>query len=220
MRTYLAINLAIIAGPLLLTFLPGFRFYRRWRPLLISILTVGLLFIIWDVLVTGLGHWAFNPRYVTGAKLLGLPIEEWLFFVTVPYSCLFLYEQMLTYLRDGEIAVNRRLFYWAALACLTGALLASDKGYTVLVLLATGAWCLSVPVYHQPLVSSRLYWAWIGIGMVLFFIFNAVLTALPVVTYGPNAILNLRVGTIPLEDFLYNFTLLTLYAAVYRRVRK
>jgi lycopene cyclase domain-containing protein len=220
MTTYLLIDLAIIGGPLLLTFLPWFRFYRRWRPLLIAILTVGLPFIIWDALVTALGHWAFNPRFVTGVKLFGLPVEECLFFVTVPYSCLFLYEQMITYLRDGSVKVNLRLFFWTALACFTGALLSFNKGYTFIVLLAAGLLLLSPLVYRERFFSSRLFWWWMLACVLLFCVFNFVLTALPVVVYNPNAILNIRVGTIPIEDFFYNFTLLTLYAAVYGSFRR
>jgi lycopene cyclase domain-containing protein len=154
--------------------------------------------------------------YTTGRKLFGLPVEEVLFFVTVPYSCLFLYEQMVTYLRDTRVEINPRLFIWLALGCFTAALMAYDKGYTCLVLLAAGLLFLSARVWHERFLSSRLFWWWMAICMALFFVFNYVLTALPVVVYNPNAILGVRVGTIPLEDFFYNFVLLTLYAAVYR----
>jgi lycopene cyclase domain-containing protein len=220
MKTYLLINLAIITGPLALTFLPVFRFYRRWRPLLAATFLVGALFSVWDVLVTRQGHWAFNPLYVAGLKMFGLPLEEWLFFVTVPYSCLFLYEQMATYLREEEGKVDPRFYLWTALACLAGALFSFDRGYTFIVLLATGLLFLSARVYPERFFASRLFWWWMAACMLLFFVFNFVLTALPVVVYNPNAILGVRVGTIPLEDFFYNFVLLTLYLLVYRWFRE
>ncbi|MFA5113090.1 MAG: lycopene cyclase domain-containing protein [Candidatus Margulisiibacteriota bacterium] len=220
MGTYLLINLAIIAGPFGLSFLPWFRFYRRWPAVLAALAAVGALFIGWDVLVTWRGDWAFNPQYISGLKLLGLPVEEWLFFVTVPYSCLFLYEQMATYLRDATVEINARLYFWLALACFTGALLNTDRGYTCLVLALTGLIFLSARIYHERVFASRLFWWWMAICMLLFYGFNYILTALPVISYAPAAVLGVRVGTIPLEDFFYNFTMLTLYLAVYRRFRR
>ena len=54
------------------------------------------------------------------------------------------------------------------------------------------------------------------LSFVLFFVANSVLTALPIVSYGPQAILGIRVYTIPLEDFFYNFGMLGYYLFFYR----
>ncbi len=56
---------------------------RKYRKILA---TVGLLGIpigfIWDyVSVNVLSLWSFNPNRITGIWILGLPLEEWLFFV-------------------------------------------------------------------------------------------------------------------------------------------
>jgi hypothetical protein len=40
---------------------------------------------------------------------------------------------------------------------------------------------------------------------------NSVLTALPVVEYDSGAIWGLRVGTIPMEDFFYNYPMQSFY---------
>jgi hypothetical protein len=37
----------------------------------------------------------FNADHVWGTYFLGLPIEEWLFFVCVPYACVFTYHCLL-----------------------------------------------------------------------------------------------------------------------------
>lgn len=55
----------------------------------------------------------------------------------------------------------------------------------------------------------------------LFITFNMVLTAIPVVRYGPehiwggDGLFNGRFFTIPLEDFFYNFSMLTWYLLAY-----
>jgi lycopene cyclase domain-containing protein len=36
----------------------------------------GLFFLFWDVLFTMKGVWSFNPQYIIGVTLWGLPLEE------------------------------------------------------------------------------------------------------------------------------------------------
>ena len=50
------------------------------------------LFIPWDIYFTAKGVWDFNPNFIIDVKFLYLPIEEWLFFIIVPYACVFIYE--------------------------------------------------------------------------------------------------------------------------------
>ena len=52
------------------------------------------------------------------------------------------------------------------------------------------------------------------------FIVNNVLTSTPIVLYSPDAIWGARVTTIPVEDFLYNFALLSLYLLVYLALKR
>jgi lycopene cyclase domain-containing protein len=47
---------------------------------------------VWDIAVTARGHWVFNPHYVLGIELFGLPLEEWLFFVIIAFVSVFTYE--------------------------------------------------------------------------------------------------------------------------------
>jgi lycopene cyclase domain-containing protein len=89
--------LAVIAGCLLVT-LPlelvlGARVYRQPGRLVRSLTPAVAVFVAWDVIAIDRGHWWYNPRYVTGGRLLGaLPVEELAFFVAVPICALLTYE--------------------------------------------------------------------------------------------------------------------------------
>ena len=80
--------LALLAGCLLATapleFLLRTRVYRRWRRLLLAITPGLLLGVGWDRYAVGHRQWSFDRRYLSGLRLVGLPIEEVLFFVVIP----------------------------------------------------------------------------------------------------------------------------------------
>ena len=89
--------LAVLAGCLLVT-LPlelvfGARVYRQPRRLVRALAPAVAVFVAWDVVAIDRGRWWYNPRYVTGWRLLGaLPVEEFAFFVAVPICALLTYE--------------------------------------------------------------------------------------------------------------------------------
>jgi lycopene cyclase domain-containing protein len=59
------------------------------------------------------------------------------------------------------------------------------------------------------------FWWFQLLLMAIFLIANTFLTALPVITYGDNSAIGYRIGTIPLEDFLFNFALINLFVVTY-----
>lgn len=82
---YLGLMVACLALTLPLEFIYDARVYRRPRRLLTALVPVLIIFGVWDLYAIGRGHWDFNPRYVTGIIVPGgIPIEELLFFVTIP----------------------------------------------------------------------------------------------------------------------------------------
>ena len=98
MLNYLIIDVLIIIFPFLLSFKWKFKYYIYYKPLFASITIVGGVYIIWDIIVTMRGDWAFNEKFLSKiyfpTKEVGLPIEEILFFIVVPYACIFIYENL------------------------------------------------------------------------------------------------------------------------------
>jgi lycopene cyclase domain-containing protein len=106
------------------------------------------------------------------------------------------------------------------LALLAASLAFYPQGYTAKALASCGFFLLVAFLLDRPLLESKQYWMWLAICYVPFLIINTVLTALPVVEYNSKAIWGLRFGTIPLEDFFYNYAMLSFYLLVYRIARK
>lgn len=216
MSFYLYLNLAIIAFPLIFSFEKRIRFYKKFKPLSISLLVVGIFFVSWDIFATFRGHWSFNPAYTNDIRILGLPIEEILFFLTVPYSCLFTFDAIIHFLGDRQLFSPRKWFVTIIGALIIlAAFTFFSREYTFLALVSVGLAIIFTSLVNARLFSTRAYWIYTLLTLILFLIFNYILTSTPVVEYSPNAITGFRITTIPIEDFLFNYSMLTSYLTLY-----
>lgn len=59
------------------------------------------------------------------------------------------------------------------------------------------------------LFCKKSFWIFWGVMAIMIFIINGYLTWRPIVTYNNFFNLNLRIFTIPVEDFFFGFSLLT-----------
>jgi lycopene cyclase domain-containing protein len=90
----IVLSIIVIPTLLLSTLHKNSPLKGKFKVLFFSILISSLPFLIWDVYATYQGHWQFNPKFNLGIYLLNLPLEEVLFFFTVPFSCLFLWSEI------------------------------------------------------------------------------------------------------------------------------
>lgn len=97
---YLIVLAATLFFPLVLSRDKNLSIWKRKSALWKAILWASLPFWIWDVIVTERGHWSFNERYVVGLTLLGMPIEEWLFFIVVAFVSIFTWESVKYFTRN------------------------------------------------------------------------------------------------------------------------
>ncbi|MDB4678155.1 lycopene cyclase domain-containing protein [bacterium] len=210
--TYLIINLLTIFVPMLRSFEQRINMVNKWKALFPAIFIVGFIFILWDILFTQMGVWGFTEEHLIGINLFGLPLEEMLFFLTIPYACLFIYE-VLNYLikRDFLGGFARPLFL-----ILSGLLLGLgfhyiQKCYTSVTFLLTSGWLLFL-VWRNPSWLGRFLISYL-VALIPFFIVNGVLTGTgldnPVVWYDNSENLGIRLGTIPVEDIIYTLLLLS-----------
>lgn len=110
--SYLLINFLTILFPLILSFDKRVRFYEKWKYIFPGLFITGLLFLIWDYLFTVYEVWSFNPAYIMGLYILDLPLEEILFFITVPFACIFIYECLNYYLKTDLLKPVSKYISW------------------------------------------------------------------------------------------------------------
>lgn len=216
---YLLLDLFTISVPLLRSFEPKIRFVKRWPALFVAIGITGAFFVLWDVLFTHLGVWGFNDRYLLGVRLFLLPIEEWMFFVAVPFACMFVYEVLNYFVRADPLKnVARPLSLGLAVLLVALGLASLPRLYTSsTALLAATMLLLQVFVIRGPYLG-RFYLSYL-VSLVPFFIMNGILTGSftdePVVWYDDTQNLGLRLGTIPVEDSIYLLLLLLMETSIY-----
>ncbi len=215
MSTYLLINIAIIFFPLILSFDKNLKFYKKVPYVLQSVAFISTAYIVWDVIATKRGDWAFNPEHLIGINILGLPIEEILFFFTVPYSCIFIYETVCFYIKETKLNFNGKLFLIPAILIIILGIIFYDQNYTFTVSIFVGAFFIGAILFNQSLLASRNFWITMLISFLPFLIVNYFLTSIPVVTYNDTAFSGKRFITIPYEDFLYSFSMISLWILFY-----
>lgn len=214
---YLIFNLIVISGPLLLSFDRKVAYYKKWPQVFLAIFLALIPFITWDALVTG-RHWWFNEQYIIGTRLFGLPLEECLFFITVPFSSLFVWEVLAAYFSNRKIQSLRWLRSGLMVGIPTGIVLFGiGKEYTGLATFGLGLvamldYLLKTGIFLQ---SRILSFSAILTGLML--VFNGFLTARPVVLYDYDFQIPLLIYTIPLEDFLFGYTLIYLCTILYQK---
>jgi lycopene cyclase domain-containing protein len=212
MSLYLVLDLLAISIPFAFSFEKRLQFYRLWKGLFFSIFLVGLIYVIWDSIFTRLGVWGFNPHYLTGKYLFNLPIEEYLFFICVPYAGVFTFHVFKTLMPEFTIGEKyiRLIIFTTAITLLITGLICSSRLYTCSTFLFTALSLVLSYIFFRPLLAHFIL-TYAAI-LIPFFILNGMLTGMwienEVVWYNDTENLGIRLFTIPLEDVFYGMALI------------
>ena len=209
-----------LAYPLAQSFERRIYYYKKWKFLLTSILLMMLLYIPWDIWFTHWSVWQFNNDYICGLKLFLLPIEEWLFFIIIPFACVFIHE-VLNYFFNKELEPSAyvKISLLLALILAFSSVIWSDKLYTLVCFSLTSVSLFILSIYKPRWIGSffRTY----IISLIPFLIINGFLTGsfneTPIVSYSSNHIIGIRIMNIPIEDSIYCLLMLLIVIAVYER---
>lgn len=217
--TYLFLDLITLSPILFLSFDKWVKFYKNWIPSLISIMIIGAIFIVWDVWFTNVGVWKFNYDYLIDITLINLPLEEWLFFLVVPWVCVFIAECLHIHLNKYIYKIN---FIPSLYILLVGALvgLYFAKGLYTQVNFSLFLLVFALQFIFWGKQKLNLYALTYLVHLIPFYIVNGVLTGQPILIYNNAENLGIRVETIPIEDFLYSYNLIGLVFLLYFPLKK
>ena len=200
------------------------KYIKRWKAVFSAITITAVFFIIWDIIFTKIGVWSFNPRYHSGIEFFHLPLEEWLFFICIPYSSIFIHFAFHYFCPTISLSDNtvKRIYWTLMLVLLPTITMNYDKWYTfinysVLVLV------LTYTVYKAPKILNTYFITFLII-LIPFAIVNGILTGSfidePVVSYNNDENLGIRLGTIPVEDVGYAFTMMLMSLVLIMKFEK
>jgi lycopene cyclase domain-containing protein len=216
---YLILDLGAISVPFLFSFHPKINFYKKAKFAWISILSAALIFIVWDIYYTHLGVWGFNPRYLSGFMFFNLPIEEVLFFICIPYACLFTY-YCFTLFVDSLIFKKAETFITAILLVflLVFGFLNFPKLYTFYTFIPLAIILAGLKFYFKMPWLNKFYFSYLVL-LIPFTIVNGILTGTgleePVVWYNDLENMGFRILTIPFEDVFYGMLLILLNVTLF-----
>jgi len=221
---YLILHGFILLPIIALSFDKRVAYYTKWKYLLPAVFIVGMVFIIWDFIFTKVGVWGFSDDYTMIYRFLHLPIEEWLFFLSAPFACVFIYECLRYYFPKDTFRNWDRLITTVLVFLFTVlGLYFWGNLYTSVTCLCT-AILLLVHFLSVPNTYRTFFYKVQLVCYIPFTLINGVLTGSitisPIVQYNPLEMIDQRIITIPVEDFIYCFMLILSVVTVYEYFRE
>ncbi|MDG1427658.1 MAG: lycopene cyclase domain-containing protein [Crocinitomicaceae bacterium] len=208
---YLYLLIASVSGPLFLSiFFPDV--IKNWGKFILSTTLIAAVFLVWDAIFTANGVWGFNDDYILGFSFFGMPIEEWLFFLVIPFCSIYLHFAIDRHFPNLKLGKNLTIYLTIILLVLLSIVLFMNlsKAYTAVnysFLLLTMILGL---IFHIKLLQQ--FYLTLIVILIPFLIVNGILTGViteePVVWYNDAENLGIRIITIPIEDIGYAFTML------------
>ena len=208
---YLYLLIASVSGPIFLTiFFPDV--IKNWGKFILSTTLIAAVFLVWDAIFTANGVWGFNDDYILGFSFFGMPIEEWLFFLVIPFCSIYLHFAIDRHFPNLKLGKNLTIYLTIILLVLLSIVLFMNlsKAYTAVnysFLLLTMILGL---IFHIKLLQQ--FYLTLIVILIPFLIVNGILTGViteePVVWYNDAENLGIRIITIPIEDIGYAFTML------------
>jgi len=222
---YLVLMLASIAYPLLQSFERRITMFRKWKHIFPAILITAGFFIIWDEFFTRIGVWSFNEKYILGILIGSLPLEEWLFFLIVPYACFFVYFVANYFIKKDLFRTSYKyVSIVMIILLLVFAGIYYNRWYTATTCILPALLLIWLTFVKQVTYLGRFFTGYF-FSLIPFLIVNGVLTSKPVVIYNNFENSGIRIfidgiSNIPIEDLAYCLLLLLMNISLYERFQQ
>ena len=212
--TYLLVDFLTIIVPLIFSFHPKLKFHKNFKAFFLGSILTAFIFIVWDILFIKIGVWGFNPEYVSGIYFFNLPVEEILFFICIPFACLFTYHCLNLFFNIKWNPKTENIFVLSlSLLLLFIGFYFHSKLYSSSTFISLGILLLVLKYFAKINWLAKLVIIY-PVLLIPFFIVNGILTGSgleqPVIWYNNSENLGIRLFTIPVEDIFYGFELILL----------
>ena len=212
MSLYLLLNIASLSIPLAYSFEKRMHFIKWWKQVFLAISITAFVFIVWDVIFTKNGVWGFNHAYLIGIDIINLPLEEWLFFICIPYASIFTHYALKYFF--PTIGFNRKVTAIITISLIIVLLSVIALNFKRAYTFYNYSFLVLILLYSLLTKNKELQSFYITFLVILipFFIVNGILTGSfidgEVVWYNNDENLGIRLFTIPIEDIGYAFNML------------
>lgn len=214
--TYLLLQLAFLVIPLTISMRQKIRFTFLLRYLLPAIVFAGAIFVMWNMRFNELAIWSYNPDYITGIFLAGVPLEEWLSFLIIPLSSVYIHEYLKIRLQKSNthnifVALSLLLFIGMGIM----AYIFRRNMFSFFTFFLTAIY-LGYTVFRNRF--KKYYTAFYGsffITLIPFFVVSLLALRLPVISYNSDHIIGWLLLGIPIERFFYLFLMLLINTTIY-----
>lgn len=217
--TYLLINILSVLIPVIFSFDKRLNINKNLKGAFLAITIVAIPFIAWDIFFTEIGVWGFTDKYLTGIRIFNLPVEEILFFICIPYACIFTYDVIKYFFKEGlSEKLSQKISTSLILISFIIMIFNLGKFYS--------SWTFSLVIASLIFLRKNFKLTQFYLSCIFifpgFFITNGLLTGIafkdPVVWYNDAENIGIRFFSIPYDDFFYGFLLLVWNVYLYELI--
>lgn len=218
---YLLIDIGAVSVPFIYSFHSKLGFNEKWKAFALAVLISSIPFLIWDSIFTFNGVWGFTPDYLIGVDLFSLPLEEYLFFLCIPYACVFTYHCFSKiWFKSDFVLFGKYVMNALILLMSISAILYYDRQYTFITSVGFLGLLLFLKFYARPKWIGRFFMTY-SVLLIPFVIVNGFLTGTgfdtPIVWYNDAENIGFRLLSIPVEDVFYGMFLVLLIVTLYEK---
>lgn len=214
--SYLLLLLIFLVIPVILSFQKKVRFVFRLKHIFPAIIFSGVIFIMWDIRFTQMEIWTFNPDYLSGIELLRLPVEEWLSFLIIPLTSVYIYEWLKIRFPNFE-KPNAFVIISLVLLMITGVLAYVYRAR----IFSFFTFFLSAIYLGYTVFRNRFkkyytkFYLTLVISLLPFLTVSAILNSLPAIVYDSSHTIGLAIFGVPVEKIGYLFLMLLINVTIY-----
>jgi lycopene cyclase domain-containing protein len=206
---YLFLDLLYLGIPVLLSFTGKAPLFRKWKYLLPSVIFTSIVFFLIDAAIASTGSLEVNADRVAGFRVIGLPLDHLLGFISLAYAGPFIYHTLNHLIERDYIYFHHELISSAlSVLFMVLGIYQLDKAFTGVTFLGLGLFLAFQMIVLKPRYMSRFYFATPVILVVIipFYLFlTGTYTNQLILWHDEDHTLGIRVWTAPLEVIVHGW---------------